>query len=94
MWLLSGAVVPISVPVALPEAGVESRLAWYGWAPGRRVSPFGHAEVPALLLAVFIDAVIYVAIAYGMLRLILRAAGRERATGFGRFRYTIRYPSS
>jgi len=80
LWLLSSVIVSILVPVALSEARVESRLAWYILAPGWRLSPFGHAEVLALLLAVFIDAVVYVAAAYGVLRLIARAAGRERAT--------------
>ena len=73
MWLLSSVIVSILVPVALSEAGIESRLAWYILAPGWRLSPFGHAEVLALLLAVLIDAAIYVAVAYGILRLIVRA---------------------
>jgi hypothetical protein len=45
MWLLSSVIASILVPVALSEAGVESRLAWYILAPGWRLSPFGHAEV-------------------------------------------------
>ena len=80
MWLLSSAILSVLVPVTLSELGIESRAAWYILAPGWRLSPFGHAEVLALLLAVLIDIALYVAVAYGILRLIVGAARRERAS--------------
>jgi len=72
MWLLGSGVLSILVPALLSAMNVESRVFWYILAPGWKLSPFGRDDFPQMLLAISIDAIIYAAVTYGILLLILR----------------------
>ena len=78
MWLLGSGVISILVPAALSGMNVESRVAWYVLAPGWVLSPFGHADLREMLLALSIDAIIYASIARALIYLVVRVVRREQ----------------
>jgi hypothetical protein len=78
MWLLGSGVISILVPALLSAARVESHAVWYILAPGWELSPFGHADLPEMFLAISINAIIYAAVTGGILYLIARVARREK----------------
>jgi hypothetical protein len=78
MWLLGSGIVSILVPVLLMDIGVESDLVWNILAPGWKLFPFGHADLPDMFLALSLDALIYAAMTYGIIYLIVWMASRGK----------------
>jgi hypothetical protein len=78
MWLLGSGVLSILVPALLSETSVESKVLWYILAPGWKLSPFGHADLPEMFLALSLDAAIYAVVTYGVFYLVVRMARRKR----------------
>jgi hypothetical protein len=77
MWLLGSGIISILVPALLLAIPVESKAVWYSLAPGCELSPFGHADLPEMFLALSINAIFYAAVTGGILYLIVRVARRE-----------------
>ncbi len=78
MWLLGSGVLSILVPALLSGMNVESQAAWHILAPGWVLSPFGHADLPEMFLALSVDAVIYAAVTRALIYLAVRVARREK----------------
>ena len=78
LWLLGSGILSVLVPALMSGMDVESQVAWYILAPGWVLSPFGHADLPAMFLALFIDLFIYAAVTRALIYLAVRAAGREK----------------
>lgn len=77
LWLLGSVIMSVAVPAFLWEPGVETRAAWYILAPGWAVSPFGRDDFPQMILAVSFNAIVYAAVACGILYPALRLARRR-----------------
>jgi hypothetical protein len=69
-FLVSGT-VSILVPVFLLKSDVKSDLIWNILAPGWQLFPFDHADLPEMFLALSLDAIIYTAITYGIIYLVV-----------------------
>ncbi len=78
IWLFGSGVLSALIPALLSGLNVESHAAWYVLAPGWVLSPFGHADLPAMFLALFIDAIIYAAVTGALIYLAVRVAKREK----------------
>jgi len=76
-FLVSG-VVSILVPVFLVDIDVKSELAWNILAPGWKLFPFGHADLPEMFLAISFDAIIYAAVTYGLVYLVTLIVSRVK----------------
>ena len=76
--LLCGGLVSIFAPVFLLKTGVESDWVWNILAPGWKLFPFGHADLPEMFLAFTFDAVVYAAVIYGIIYLVVWLLSRTK----------------
>lgn len=78
MWLLGSVILSILIPGILVDMGVKSDLVWNILAPGWKLFPFGHADLPEMFLALSLDAIIYAALTYSIIYLVVWMASREK----------------
>ncbi len=78
LCFLASGIVSILIPVFLLKSGVKSDFVWNLLAPGWPLFPFGHADLGNMFLALMLDAVIYAAIIYSIIYLIVWLFGRMK----------------
>jgi hypothetical protein len=64
--LLIAGVASFFIPLFLLNLEVESKLIWSVFAPGWVISPFGHADLPEMLVAFVINLICYSVVTYGI----------------------------
>jgi hypothetical protein len=72
LTLLSAAVLSIAVPALLVGADVGGELTLAFFAPGLLVMSPIHNFLPALIVTVVVDAIVYCTVAYFILWAVLR----------------------
>ena len=70
--LLAGAFLSVVVPLLLLRVDVNSDLAFMILAPGSLLMSPVHNVLPALVVTVVFDAIIYCAVAYSIARLVIK----------------------
>jgi len=70
--LLGAAILSIAIPVLLVSTGLDSELALTIFAPGAGLINPVHNIIPALIVTVVVDAVLYCLVTYAAVSLLVR----------------------
>jgi hypothetical protein len=70
--LLAGGFLSVAIPVLMVSVHVESELAFWVFAPGVGVMSPVHNILPALIVTLVVDALLYCIVAFITARLLVR----------------------